>query len=168
MTHQIDFAPISDAELDWIMKVESDAREEGFVRGNDRAMHRQRMRNPQTNYLSIRLSGGKVGFVILEGINTEDRNVELARIIVVRRGEGIGQAAIRELIRHTFQNLGAHRMWPDVLPNNIRAQHVYRKLGFKQEGRIREALFLDGQHHDMLLLELLARDWCETARYADN
>ncbi len=159
MVNQIILAPLEESDLDWLLSVEADAREEGFIRGNDRAGHKHYMDEPQMRYLLILQRREKVGFVVLKNIDTKDRDVELARIIISQKGQGIGQAAVCEIVRYIFENLGAHRISLDTLSYNKRAQHVYRKLGFTQEGLIREALYLNGVFHDVVLFGLLAADW---------
>lgn len=45
-------------------------------------------------------------------------------------GQGYGTDAIRSLVRYAFESLGLKRVLLDVAETNVRAQHVYEKLGF--------------------------------------
>jgi RimJ/RimL family protein N-acetyltransferase len=58
-----------------------------------------------------------------------------------------------------FREFGAHRLWLDVIDDNVRAQHVYRKLGFVEEGRLREAAKRKDGWRDLLLFGMLAADY---------
>lgn len=99
------------------------------------------------------------GFVILRGIQSPDRNIELKRFVIARPGEGLGQRALHALMAHVFQQLRAHRLWLDVFATNARALHVYRKNGFREDGVFREAIYRDGEFHTLLLFSILDREY---------
>jgi RimJ/RimL family protein N-acetyltransferase len=42
-----------------------------------------------------------------------------------------------------------------VVADNAAARHVYRKVGFVEEGRQRESFRRAGKWHDMILMSLL-------------
>ena len=58
-----------------------------------------------------------------------------------------------------FTGWGVHRIGVRVEEGNERALALYRRLGFKEEGRLREAAFRDGRHEDVLLLAQLGAEW---------
>jgi len=47
----------------------------------------------------------------------------------------------------------------EVYAFNERAIHVYEKVGFRHEGRMRDALWWDGAPHDALLMSILTTEW---------
>lgn len=159
MNNEISLVQTGTDELSWILDLEADARSEGFIRGYDKQTHEKRMNDPQTRYLTIRNKEEAVGFALLSNIDSEDRNVDLTRIIIGPRGSGTGQAALREILDYCFKTLGAHRVSLDTFSYNHRAQHIYEKFGFKKEGVLREALFFNGEFHDLFLYGLLAKEW---------
>jgi len=55
--------------------------------------------------------------------------------------------------------LDKHRVSLEVFDFNARAIRAYEKVGFRQEGRMRDALWWDGAPHDTLLMAVLATDW---------
>lgn len=75
------------------------------------------------------------------------------------RGKGYGSDALAVLLRYAFHELNMHRMSLGVFAYNTRAIKAYTKLGFVEEGRLREAIFRDGKRHDILHMGLLRRDW---------
>lgn len=75
------------------------------------------------------------------------------------RGRGVGTDAVRTLTRYAFDGLGLHRIGLGVFSFNERAIATYRRLGFVEEGRIREAWFRGGAWHDDVRMALLADDW---------
>jgi diamine N-acetyltransferase len=104
-----------------------------------------------------------VGFLLLAGLSGENRSVELRRIALSPRDEGLGGAALDRALGHAFATFGARRVWLDVLPGNVRAQRLYERAGFVEEGLLREAHLLpDGSLASLRLMSTLAVDW--TAR----
>lgn len=58
-----------------------------------------------------------------------------------------------------FEALKLHRLELDVYSFNPRAENVYLKAGFRREGIRREAVFLDGQYADDILMSILEDEW---------
>jgi L-amino acid N-acyltransferase YncA len=56
---------------------------------------------------------------------------------------------------YPFGQLGVHRIQAMVAKSNIRARHVIERLGFKNEGKVREAL---GPGRDAILYGLLRHE----------
>ncbi len=69
-------------------------------------------------------------------------------------GKGFGTDASKVTIRYGFQELNLYRIWLDVFGYNERAQALYRKLGFTEEGRLREHFERNGRRHDVILMGL--------------
>jgi RimJ/RimL family protein N-acetyltransferase len=77
------------------------------------------------------------------------------------RGKGYGTEAMRLALNYAFYELNLYRVSLSVFSYNPRAIHVYEKVGFKHEGRLRSAMFRDGQRHDILLMGVLRTEWLE-------
>lgn len=75
------------------------------------------------------------------------------------RGQGYGSEAMALLLRFAFHELNLHRVQLTVFSYNLRAIHLYERLGFVREGVMREFLYRDRQHFDVVLYGLLAREW---------
>jgi RimJ/RimL family protein N-acetyltransferase len=68
---------------------------------------------------------------------------------------GYGTDAMRTVCRFGFEMMNLHRIELDVYADNARAQHVYEKVGFRLEGRRRDATFKYGRYQDVLVMGLL-------------
>ena len=70
-------------------------------------------------------------------------------------GKGFGRDALRLMLRYGFSELNLHRIWLKVFAFNERAIRAYRKVGFVEEGRLREAIYRDGRYWDELIMAVL-------------
>jgi RimJ/RimL family protein N-acetyltransferase len=73
--------------------------------------------------------------------------------------QGYGTDAVRLVVDYGFRELGLHRIELNVLAFNTRAIAAYRKAGFTEEGRARDAVFHDGHWYDEVSMAILAREW---------
>ncbi|KAF5660863.1 GNAT family acetyltransferase acetyltransferase [Fusarium heterosporum] len=73
--------------------------------------------------------------------------------------KGYGSEAINWVLDWAFRFGGYHRVALGTYEFNKRAQHVYTKLGFREEGREREALYLDRKWYDVINYGMLESEW---------
>lgn len=66
--------------------------------------------------------------------------------------------ALALLVEHGFGPLGLRRIEAACLPDNAASRGLLLKLGFREEGRAREYLRINGRWQDHLLFALLAGD----------
>lgn len=105
-------------------------------------------------------SGQLIGHCGLCYINWINRTAELAIYIgdeSFRRG-GYGKDTLTLLMDYAFKTLNLNRVWCEVFSNNA-AIEVYRKIGFVDEGKLRQHCFKDGVYIDCYMLGLLREEW---------
>ncbi|AMP00902.1 acetyltransferase family protein [Collimonas arenae] len=102
-----------------------------------------------------------VGAMYLLNIDWLHRNAECAIWIgeTEAQGKGIGQQAMRRLLAHAFDDLNLHRIYLSVLSNNIRALNLYKKIGFSEEGKSRDAIFKNGSYDDLIQMAILSNEY---------
>lgn len=102
-----------------------------------------------------------LGEVVLNDIDLINRSANFRGALYSEHdfSQGIGTEAIRLLLAFGFDELNLNRIELEVYDFNLRAIHVYEKLGFSHEGRKRQALCWQGQYHDALVMGLLAQQW---------
>jgi UDP-4-amino-4,6-dideoxy-N-acetyl-beta-L-altrosamine N-acetyltransferase len=66
------------------------------------------------------------------------------------RGKGIGSAAAVLMIRYAFETIGLHKIYLRVFADNPGAIRSYEKAGFKQEGYLRDEVWVNGSYQDMI------------------
>jgi RimJ/RimL family protein N-acetyltransferase len=74
-------------------------------------------------------------------------------------GLGIGSEAIRLTVKFGFEELNLHRIELEVYPFNERAYKAYRRAGFSEEGRKRDAEFIDGRYWDVIIMGILESEY---------
>lgn len=74
-------------------------------------------------------------------------------------GRGYGTAATRTILQFAFGELNLHRVELDVYDFNPRGIRCYEKAGFRHEGVRREAIFRNGQYHDVLTMAALQHEF---------
>jgi RimJ/RimL family protein N-acetyltransferase len=75
------------------------------------------------------------------------------------RGQGLGTDAVTAVLDFCFGQLRLERVWLVTDSVNERAQHVYRKAGLVEEGRLRRAFYQDGIYQDDVRMAILRADW---------
>ncbi len=111
--------------------------------------------------LGHKASGDFIGTVSLRNLDLKNQNAELAILIgePENRGRGVGGEALSVLLDYAFGELGLYRVYLWVLAYNEPAIRLYRRLGFKEEGRLRAQVWRDGARHDVLVFGLLRDEW---------
>jgi diamine N-acetyltransferase len=105
-------------------------------------------------------SSQHIGNIYLRDIEWIDRHAKLDIFLGEpdQRSKGYGQAAIRLLTKHAFEDLGLARLYLTVLENNEPAIKAYEKCGFILEGKLRKHFFSGGRFVDLLIMGLCAED----------
>jgi len=76
---------------------------------------------------------------------------------------GYVSEALPALIDHGFETLGLNRLEADIDPRNAASARVLMRLGFVQEGLLRERWVVRGEPSDSALYGLLLEDWLDAA-----
>jgi ribosomal-protein-alanine N-acetyltransferase len=117
-------------------------------------------------------AGTTVGHVILDGEGAIAGRITLNEVVrgplqsasvgywisADREGQGLVSAALSELVRHAFEELGLHRLQAGTLVDNERSQRVLARAGFVRFGMAPKYLKIAGRWQDHLLFQLLAHD----------
>jgi len=74
-------------------------------------------------------------------------------------GKGLGRAFTAFALDYGFDQLNLNRIHLTVVPTNERALRLYRSLGFREEGRLRQAQYKDGQYLDLFVMSILRADY---------
>lgn len=82
------------------------------------------------------------------------------------QGRGFGREAVRLALKYGFEELNLNRIELSVFADNWRAIRTYQKVGFVQEGCLRQAHYRNGRYQDEYRFAMLRTEW-EAAREPD-
>ncbi len=114
---------------------------------------------------------GVVGFTGLKNIDWKNGSADGGGMRVAKKdnmSKGIATDSYMALLRYAFYELRLNRINGSVFKDNPASIRATEKVGFKQEGVQREAVYKDGKYHDIILLGVLKSDYdkiVETTKY---
>lgn len=105
-----------------------------------------------------------IGITILHGIDLINRSAGLAILIGDNneRGKGYSREALFLTLEFGFMRLGLHRIWLKVRSDNTVAYNLYKRIGFHEEGLLRDDVFKNGSYKDMAVLSILDSEFAES------
>jgi RimJ/RimL family protein N-acetyltransferase len=110
-------------------------------------------------------TGKVVGTCTLRRFDHAHRRCEIGFALArCRWGRGEASRAVASVIEFAFTVLSLHRIEADVDPRNERSLRLLARLGFKQEGLLRERYQVDGEIQDAAILGLLRSEWDREAQ----
>jgi len=146
-------------DLPYLLQLERRFCDLGMVGSDDAETHARQMTDSDCLYYVVEQEGEQAGYVIIRGLTPIIRCIELKRIVIAEPGRGVGRQVLRALIDKAFGELSAHRLWLDVYDDNDRARHVYRSLGFVEEGTLRECIKCQGHYRSLVVMSMLESEY---------
>ena len=106
---------------------------------------------------------GSCGF---HNVEWRHRSAEMGIAIGARDywNRGYGTDAVQTLCAFGFYSLNLNRICLRVFADNTRAIRCYQKVGFREEGRLRQDNFNNGAYRDTFIMGLLRDDWAQLAQ----
>jgi RimJ/RimL family protein N-acetyltransferase len=162
----IKIAPISPAHVEGFHRaLDSVARERKYLAIVE-AFPVDQMRD----FVLNQIKAGSPGFVALAGVEVvgwcdirrspfaayAHRGAVGMGVVSEHRGRGIGFRLLGAALEEAFRR-GLGRIELDVRVDNVRAIALYEKVGFKREGVIRDAFFVDGKYCDAITMAVIRR-----------
>jgi RimJ/RimL family protein N-acetyltransferase len=101
--------------------------------------------------------GTHIGNISFHEMSAEQRKARLGVVIGDKAywSKGYGTDAMRTFLRFAFDEMNLHRVDLSVDADNPRAMACYRKCGFVEEVRMRQARYGRGAHRDSLVMGVL-------------
>ena len=102
-----------------------------------------------------------IGNTALHKIDPLRRSAVFGIVIGVQScwGKGYGTEATRLVVDYAFRRLNLHRIELEVAASHPIARRAYERAGFLVEGTRRDAMFVDGQYADALVMGILRPEW---------
>ena len=102
-----------------------------------------------------------IGSISIHNIDHLNRNSFIGIFIgdEKHRSKGYGAEAIRLLLEYGFKTLNLHNIMLTVNADNYAAVACYKKVGFREVGRLPEYVLRNGQYVDKLYMSILEREF---------
>lgn len=158
---RITFRPTTEADLDYVIKMERAAENAPFIRQWSIEQHQSAISDENIAHLIVQETSDNkaIGYIILIGLKNPDQSIEFKRIVIEEKNEGFGRESLRLVKGIAFENLDAHRLWLEVMEHNERAIQLYKSEGFTCEGLHRESL-KQGEHFvSLIVMSILAQEY---------
>jgi len=111
-------------------------------------------------YIVTSKIGEKIGYIRFDEIDWINRSVRIgADIHMQYRNKGYGKKVYDLVLKFCFNFLNFNRIWLLVIENNEVALNLYRKKGFKEEGRMRKAIYRDKKYYDYIMMSILKEEY---------
>jgi RimJ/RimL family protein N-acetyltransferase len=123
-----------------------------------------RIDDKQTNLtLAVELEGRVVGDVLLhlDGLDGADgRQAEVGWVFAPDvQGRGLATEAARGLLRMAFDEVGVHRVWAQLEPDNTASARICERLGMRREALYESASWFKERWIDLAVYAIRADEW---------
>jgi RimJ/RimL family protein N-acetyltransferase len=108
--------------------------------------------------LVVETDGEPIGLVAVKSLD-QPRPELVYWLVPEYHGEGYGSEAVGLFVDYLFRTHDCRGLHARVFEFNGGSQDVVTGLGFTEEGRFREARFVDGEYVDVVHFGLLRREW---------
>lgn len=105
-------------------------------------------------------AGELVGVISLKSIDLANRNASIGYYLAAsHQGRGLVTEACRILLDYAFTELRLNRV--DILcaPGNRRSRAIPERLGFTEEGQLRQVQWLYDHYVDLVIYAMLKSEW---------
>jgi|AntDeeMinimDraft_5_1070356.scaffolds.fasta_scaffold19249_2 RimJ/RimL family protein N-acetyltransferase len=149
-------------DIDFVKKIESAPENSANVFQWTKKQHRKIIKGEDTLHLIIENKlGEKIGYAIIAGLKSKNKSIELRRVVIDKKNQGYGTEFLNLMKEYTFKDLGYHKLWLDFFSINQRVESLYKRNGFKKEGKLRDKYFYDNRYITMVVMSILEDEYYE-------
>jgi UDP-4-amino-4,6-dideoxy-N-acetyl-beta-L-altrosamine N-acetyltransferase len=111
--------------------------------------------------ICIKADDKSIGSINLSDIDLKNQKAELGIYIGEQeyQGQGFASEAMKLLLDHAFNKISIRRIYLKVLSFNQPAINLYKKIGFKEEGVLRQDIYKSGAFQDVIIMGILKDEW---------
>lgn len=101
---------------------------------------------------------GELSILDIEG-DDKKAGFRISMSSIELTGKGYGTEAIKIVLQFVFEELHLNRLQLEVFSHNLRGIRAYEKVGFVNEGVLRESLYYNGNYSDEIIMAMLKSDY---------
>lgn len=114
-------------------------------------------------YLSICLKENDrlIGYASINEIDYRNRSAQWGSIIIDKseQGKGLSLEVGQLLLKLVFEELGLNRFYSHISENHVGSLKMVERLGFKQEGILRENVYKLNRFHNSIAISILKSEY---------
>lgn len=116
------------------------------------------------DYYVLLKNNERIGLVRTDEIDHINKSIRVGGdILRTFCGLGYGTKMMKLIVKYCFDYLNMNRLWLMVLESNKVARHIYKKVGFMEEGCQRSAIFRNGRYEDYLMMSFLREEYVKSS-----
>ncbi len=136
-------------QVAWYRKMSTDASRQYFIAGHEVA---------DSNYPVAYTED--LGLVRVQDIENNNRSCAVGLdVFKEHRRKGYGLKIMEMICEYELSFMNMNRLWLLVAEYNEPARKIYEKVGFKQEGVQRQAIYRFGKYNDYIMMSILKGEW---------
>jgi len=115
-------------------------------------------------------TGQPIGNCRFGGIDFKNQRAESGILIGEKDywGKGYGKEALELLVDYGFTELNLNSIYTLVISSNERSIKTHKQIGFREQGRIRQRIFMKNKFYDMIYFDLLKSEWLQRRKHIKN
>ena len=131
---------------------------------------REQLANNDGFQMTIVDDGRIVGMVGFVGVSWQHRSTTIGYWLAVSaQGRGVMTRAVQVLTSHALETWQLNRVEIRAGVDNARSRAIPERLGFNQEGVLRDAELIGDRYVDQAIYAMLAREWrAPAARFSQD
>lgn len=106
-------------------------------------------------------TGKYIGGCSINECDVKNRNCTIGIMIGDKEywGRGYGSDALKVLVKFIFEEVNMNKIKLGVFSFNSRAIACYKKVGFKEEGILKNELYRSGKYYDIIQMAIFKDEW---------
>jgi len=159
--------PYEPKDQDYLVKIVTDVIQGYVVSNNLLNLLSEEMSVPDNDVFIWKMkqcdsSGVNIGFVIVQQVNYEHRTAQL--VVLFEDSKNYQNYALlnniyKDVAKYVFWDLDINRLEIEVLENNLTLKKGFKKMGFHEEGLLRNKYLVKNKFYDAFILSMLKIEW---------
>ncbi len=147
-------------DLDFVIDTESAKENKENVFQWTKNEHIKIIENTDTLHLIIEDKNFEsIGYAIVAGLKSNNKSIELRRVVISEKNKGYGSEFLSLIKEYTFEDLNYHKLWLDFFESNNRVESLYKRNGFKRDGKLRDLYFYNNRYITMVVMSILEDEY---------
>ena len=109
----------------------------------------------QVRFVMENENGNAVGILDITNFDPKHLRAEIGIVVIEpERNKGYGRLAMEHAVGYCREVLHLHQLFAVIDKDNISSLHLFKSVGFKEGGILKQWLFCNKIFHDALLMQL--------------